>query len=96
MFASYQLPPKSDHARAFPAKQADFDFQLHIEDDNHNSYRPDQGNGWRQVSSLAVVWCLIGADWSTGVQDEDARSTSNSFLGAPAVSDAGSRPDSGQ
>ena len=48
MFASYQLPPKSDNARAFPAKQAEF--EVRIEDDSSGSYRPHNDNNWQQVS----------------------------------------------
>jgi len=48
MFASYQLPPKVDHARAFPAKQADF--QIRIEEDNTSTYRPQESQRWAQVS----------------------------------------------
>lgn len=53
MFASYQLPPKSDNARAFPAKQADF--EVRIEDDSSDSYRPHNSHSWQRVSHRACL-----------------------------------------
>lgn len=52
MFASYQLPPKSDQARAFPAKQAEFEVRIEEDTAGFSSYRPQDGLGWQQVSLL--------------------------------------------